>query len=451
MRTTRRQFLAATAGLVAGAPAAASAAAPISSLGIDATRFGLRPDSSDDQTRQLQRAVAEAARTRAPLALAPGTYRVGNMALPDGAQLVGVRGATRLMLTDGASLISAGNAQHVGLAGLVFDGGRRPLDAGRGLLQFDACRALKIADCEITGAGGTAIRCAGVDGDIVDTVVSDSADAAIHSLDARGLMIARNTIRAAGNNGIQVWRSQAGDDGTLVVDNRIERIDSRSGGSGQNGNAVNVFRAGNVIVRGNRIEDCAFSAVRGNAASNIHVEGNSITGVSEVALYAEFGFEGAVIANNIVDGAAIGVAVTNFNEGGRLAVVSGNIVRNLLPRRPAGTDPGDGAGIGIAVEADSVVTGNAIENAPHAGIMLGFGHYLRDVAATGNVVRKTDIGIAVSVVPGAGTALIANNVIAEFRRAAIAGTMRSNVVTGDLIKGGADQYAHLTIVGNRVR
>ncbi len=156
-----------------------------------------------------------------------------------------------------------------------------------------------------------------------------------------GLLIARNTIFDAGNNGIQVWRSDAGDDGTIVSDNRIEAIDNRAGGSGQYGNAINVFRAGNVMVRGNRIKDCAFTAVRGNAASNIQIEGNSIVTAREVAIYAEFGFEGAVIANNTVDGAAIGVSVTNFKEGGRLAVVQGNLIRNLLPARPAGTDPGD--------------------------------------------------------------------------------------------------------------
>ncbi len=36
-----------------------------------------------------------------------------------------------------------------------------------------------------------------------------------------------------------------------------------------------------------------------------------------------------MIANNTVDGAAFGVSVCNFNEGGRLAVVQGNIIRNL--------------------------------------------------------------------------------------------------------------------------
>jgi uncharacterized secreted repeat protein (TIGR03808 family) len=136
------------------------------------------------------------------------------------------------------------------------------------------------------------------------------------------------------------WSGVApGDDGTLVIDNRIEDVTARAGGSGQYGNAVNIFRAGNVIVRGNRIRNAAFSAVRGNTASNLQIVGNTCTGLGEVALYAEFGFEGALIANNIVDGAALGVSVTNFNQGGRLAVVQGN--GNLTNKRPPGTDPND--------------------------------------------------------------------------------------------------------------
>jgi putative cofactor-binding repeat protein len=48
--------------------------------------------------------------------------------------------------------------------------------------------------------------------------------------------------------------------------------------------------------------------------------------LGEVALYAEFDFPGTVIANNIVDTAAMGISVTNFNEGGRLAVLQGNLI-----------------------------------------------------------------------------------------------------------------------------
>jgi uncharacterized secreted repeat protein (TIGR03808 family) len=451
----RLLVLSAAAGAVASTIPARAAPAPaptaMGSLGVEVTRFGVRPGSPDDQSRALQRAIDETARARSPLAFPPGVYRAGNLTLPAGAHLVGARGASRLVLGDGPSLISSTGTDHITLTGLVLDGRKRPLPDRRGLVQLESCRRIKLTDCEITDAGGNGFVCIAADGEVSATTFTDIADTAIHSLDARGLLIARNTIRGAGNNGIQVWRQAAGDDGTIVSDNRIEAIDNRASGSGQYGNAINVFRAGNVIVRGNRITDCAFTAVRGNAASNLHIEGNSISDVREVALYAEYSFEGALIANNTIDRAAIGISVTNFNEGGRLAVVQGNIIRDLLISRPEGTDPADGAGIGIAVEADTAVTGNVVEGAPTAGIVLGFGQYLRDVAATGNVVRKTDIGIGVSVASGAGTALIANNVIADFLRGAIVGLDHRRVVTGDLMKTGAERYANLTISGNRVR
>ena len=44
----------------------------------------------------------------------------------------------------------------------------------------------------------------------------------------------------------------------------------------------------------------------------------------------------------------------------------------------------------------------SIENAPSFGIVAGWGKYLRDVAITGNVIRKTFAGIGVSVAAGAG-------------------------------------------------
>jgi uncharacterized secreted repeat protein (TIGR03808 family) len=425
--------------------------APAALGAVDATQVGVRPGSPDDQTRVLQRAIDESARTRAPLALAPGVYRAGDLKFPAGAQVVGIRGATSLLLTQGPSLVYATGADHVTLSGLVLDGGGRSLPERRGLVQLENCAAMRVTDCEIRNCAGSGLVCTGVGGEVTGTAFTNISDVAIHVLDSAGLVIARNAIDRAGNNGIQVWRSASGDDGTMVVDNRIENIANRSGGSGQYGNAINIFRAANVIVRGNRIKNCAFTAVRGNAASNLHIEGNSISDVREVALYAEFGFEGAIITNNTVDGAAIGVAVTNFNEGGRLAVVQGNLIRNLLPRRPPGTDPGDAAGVGISVEADSAVTGNVVEKAPSAGIMVGWGRYLRDIAVTGNVVRGAYIGIAVSVAPGAGTTVIANNMIAETSRGAVVGMSGASAITGDLLKTGAEQYANIALSGNRVR
>ena len=454
MAVDRRHFLGLTtaAGALTATDALAgpSGTVQVSALGVDAVHLGVRPGSPDDQTEILQRAIDRSAGARIPLVLAPGQYRVRALALPAGTRLTGVPGATRIVATDAVPLIVSRGADHVALSGLILDGGGKPLPDGSGLVQLARGRGLAIRDCEIVGAGGHGLVLEAIEGEVTATTVTGAARAAIFSLDAERLAILRNTIRNSGNNGIQVWRSKPGDDGTLVVDNRIEDTMARAGGSGQNGNAVNVFRAHNVMVRGNRIRGAAFSAVRGNAASNLQVVANTCTALSEVALYVEFGFEGAVIAGNTVDGAAIGVAVTNFNEGGRLAVVQGNLIRNLSARRPDGTDPNDGAGIGIGVEADTAVTGNVIENAPTAGISVGWGQYLRDVTVTGNIVRMAGIGIAVSVTPGAGNAVIADNLIAGARRGAIVGMDLKRAITGDLAQEGA-RHAQLAISGNQVR
>jgi uncharacterized secreted repeat protein (TIGR03808 family) len=456
MSIDRRHFLAATTATGAWSATEAVAApssngVPISGLGIDAFHLGVRTNSNDDQTEALQRAVDRTAGARLPLILPPGVYRLRALILPTGTRLIGVPGATRLVALDSTPLIVARNADHILLSGITFDGSNRTLPEDAGLIQLALGRNVAIRDCEIVGSGRNGIVLEGIEGEISGNTITGAVGAAIFSVEARGLVIARNTIRNAANNGIQVWRSQAGDDGTQVIDNRIEDTAAQSGGSGQNGNAINVFRAHNVVVRGNRIRNAAFSAVRGNAASNIQITNNTCTGLGEVAIYAEFGFEGAVIANNTVDGAAIGVAVTNFNEGGRLAVVQGNLIRNLKPKRPAGTDPNDGAGIGIGVEADAAVTGNVIENAPSAGIALGWGQYLRDVSVTGNVVRGAGVGITVSVSPGAGSAVIADNLISDAKGGAIVGMDRRRPMTGDLAREGATRFAQLAINGNRVR
>ena len=325
-----------------------------STLGRDVTQYGVRPGSPDDQTAKLQRAIDEAARAQAPLALPPGVYRTGMLRLSNGTQLVGVRGATKLVFSGGASMLQGEGANNVGLTGITFDGGGIPLPERRGLVHCLGGRDVRIADCEISGSGGNGIWLEQVSGDISGNIFRKIATTAVVSFDALGLIVSRNTITDTNDNGIEILRTAIGDDGTLVIDNRIEDIKAGPGGSGQYGNAINAFRAGNVIVRGNRIKNCDYSAVRGNSASNIHITGNSVSNVREVALYSEFAFEGAVIANNTVDGAAVGVSVCNFNEGGRIAVVQGNIIRNLLPKRPIGTAPDDDAGIGIYVEADSI-------------------------------------------------------------------------------------------------
>src|ERR1700739_3381678 len=81
MDVNRRHLIGASAAGVAGAlavsPDAARAAPLTSTLGRDITQYGVHPGSPDDQTKALQRAIDDAARTRIPLALPPGVSRTG--------------------------------------------------------------------------------------------------------------------------------------------------------------------------------------------------------------------------------------------------------------------------------------------------------------------------------------------------------------------------------------
>lgn len=436
--------------LIAGTGAAALAiparGAPLSHYGLDASQFGLHPGAPDDQSLRLQRAVDEAARARVPLALGPGVYRAGGLSLTAGTQIVGVRGATRIAFSRGPLLLASRDSDAITLAGITFDGNAQPI-AGRGLLHLAGARDFRIAECAIANATGNALALERSTGTVEGNGVDEAADNGIFAIDNRDLTIRGNRIRRCGNGGIRVWQSEKGQDGSLVADNTIEEIASHDGGDGQNGNGINVFRAAGVLVRDNAIRGCAFSAVRGNAASNLQIQGNRCADIGEVALYAEFDFDGAMIVNNIVDGAAQGVSVTNFNRGGRLAIVQGNLIRNLKDKRPQGGT--DSAGVGISVEADTAVNGNVIEKAPWMGIEVGAGRYLRDVAVTGNIVREAAYGIGVSVVSGTGASSITGNLISGTRLGSLVGIEWGKVISTDLARD-IGRYPQLTVANNKL-
>ena len=370
--------------------------------------LGLEANSKRDQAATLQRAIDEAANRGVPLLLPPGRFRASALVLRPGTRLVGAARTTILEYAGGAAFLTGEGAHGLLLQDLVFDGAYKRLD-GDALVSLDTSRSVALRGLEVVRSAANGITLKACAGSVSDCAISGAMQAGFHSQDATGLDIFHNQFVDCANNGIQVWRTAAGEDGSLVANNRIARIRADSGGTGENGNGINVFRSGNVLVSGNRISDCAYSAIRGNAASDIQMVANSCTRLGEVALYAEFAFEGALIANNLVDSAATGVSVTNFNDGGRLALVQGNILRNLFRREE---EPEDKRGEGITVEADTIVAGNVVENAPTAGLVIGWGTYVREVVATGNLIRKARVGILVSQDAAAGACLIANNMIA---------------------------------------
>ena len=440
MIPTRRSLLTGTIGL--GAAAAATAAAhagprrDVVSPGSVANH-ALLANADDDQTATVQDLIDRAAAERRPVLLPAGVLRTGPLTLYPGTALIGAHGLTTLQFSGGAGLLVADKSDGIRLQDLVLDGASRALEADEdaALVRFTDCANLRITNVTVRRSlanGVTLIRSGGT---ICDCTIEQVLLAGLRSIDATGLEIAHNDISDCRNNGIQVWRTTAGEDGTLVSANRIARIEAKGGGTGENGNGVNVFRAGGVLVTGNRITDCVYSAVRGNAASNFQILGNSVHRIGEVALYVEFGFEGAIVANNLIDGAATGISVTNFNEGGRLAVIEGNLIRNLHRREKEAIDK---RGEGIAVEADTIVSGNVVEGAPTCGIMVGWGRYMRNCLVTQNIIRDAGSGILVSSDVEAGACLIAANMITGAKNGAIRAMTMGRPEGPDLAQPSAD-------------
>lgn len=413
---------------------------------FDPATHGIEP-GMPAETIAFNRMLAEAARTRAAILLPPGRYELSGIEFPDFVHLAGTPGATRLVYSGEVTFIKAVGSGHVRLSGLVIDGANRWLaDDAPGLVYLHGVADLSIEDCQVIGSSRNGLWLERCGGRIAGNRVSGAADSGLFAVDNAGLTITGNDVSDCGDGGILVHRWNKGPDNTMVVANRVSRILARSGGTGENGNGINVFRADGVSVTDNHVSQCAFSAIRANAASDVRIADNHCLQSGETAIYSEFGFEGAIVSGNLIDGACNGISVVNFDHGGRLAVVSGNLVRNLSKTGPY--DNGETTfGVGIAVEADCSMTGNVIENAPTFAIALGWGPFLRNVVASGNVVRQSPVGCAVTVVEKAGRAILTDNMFDQVG-VAIAGFRWAEQVTGELVGEGAAIPANLTLSAN---
>ncbi len=416
---------------------------------FDMSGHMVMPDGASGGSRRFASVLREAAARGRPVFLPPGTYRVSSLDLPDNTEINGIPGQSRIEYTGEGQLFTGTELTRIRLSGLTIDGGNRFLanDPG-GLLFFSRVARVEIENCDILGSGRNGLHLEGCGGEIRQNHISGAADAGIHAVESRSLAIRDNVVTGCGNGGILVHRFKPAEDGTIITGNRVSGILARSGGTGQNGNGINIFRAQDVMVANNHVEDCAFSAIRANAASGVTISANQCLRSGETAIYSEFGFEGAVVSANLVDTAANGIAIVNFNEGGRLAAVTGNVVRNIISPGPYAATDG-GFGTGISAEADTVIGNNVIDSVAKWGMLIGWGPYLRNVVASGNMVRAAPVGCAVSVVEGAGSALVTDNSFSETPEAAVAGFRWKDRATGELATGGDTGFAQLTIDHNR--
>ncbi len=388
------------------------------SAALNAADYGFLPTGAD-MSAAFATSVQAAREAGKPLFIEQGIYELGDAAVPAGVSIMGVAERVVFRLRAGASrILELQGAGTIKLEGLSFDGQRRGFANGSGGALVEASGVtLHLISCSFANSSGSGLMVTNGKGEISNNSFSGCAQAAIVSLDATDLLIAGNRVHDCSNNGILVWRNARGHDGSIVRSNHISSIRAEEGGSGQNGNGINVFRADGVILSDNQIEDCEFSALRANASSSIVMSGNHCRNLGEVAIYFEHtggaerkGAHAAVISGNVVENCANGITVTNFDNDGRLASITGNVVRRCNIRQ------GD-RGVGIGCEADAVVSGNVIEDAELYGIVLGTGSYTRNVSAVGNMVlnnnkaKVTQAGIGISGAPDAGMQLLSANLV----------------------------------------
>lgn len=172
-----------------------------------------------------------------------------------------------------------------------------------------------------------------------------------------------------------------------------------------------------------RIADCDIGGCRnmaliGEDPLGLEVVRNHIHDCGDIGILVRRSTAGetgrARIADNVIDRVATGITVDSEVDGARPVVVRSNLIRNLFFRKTV-----DPHGNGIAIEADSVVTGNIIENVPGFGIVAGRTRQLSDVSVTSNVIRKAYIGIGIPAHRPAWSALITGNLISGAENGAI--------------------------------
>ena len=358
---SRRNILGVGAGLLAGAGTAAAVRAQ-PGQGFDAawTTAQLRPSIEGevfasrggviDQSQAFAEALSSAADAGRPLLLGPGQYRLSNINLPEGSDIRGVPGQTKIIYAGDGYLFAAQNVQHIRLANLSFDGENRPFAERNGaLFRGRKVARLHIEGNRFSGSAGNAILLEKCGGSITGNFISGSRLAGIHSFNGDQLMIAGNEIADSGNIGIGVWRWSAGNDGSQILNNTIRATAALDGGTGQNGNGISIFQANNVQIAHNMIADSAFSAIRNNGGSNVQVLGNQCLRSAEVAIFIEFAFEGSQVQNNLIDDAGDGISISNFDRGGRLALIQGNLIRNITRDFSA---PGWKGKTGVGIHAE---------------------------------------------------------------------------------------------------
>ncbi|MDJ1159237.1 TIGR03808 family TAT-translocated repetitive protein [Chelatococcus sp. SYSU_G07232] len=410
------------------------------STSLNAFDFGMIANSGTDQTANFQNAIDQAGAQGKPLYIPAGVYNVNTVGLSQTLEIYATKGSALFVPAGGSMSLrvapaGAGRVANVVLRGLSFDGAsQNPSSVPNAVVDCSRADRLLIADCEVRNAKAKGIALDGCQGVVRNNVASNCYDYAIFSYDGAGVAIEGNTLLDNANNGIGVWRGSLGEDGTVIRGNRVQRTRNELGGTGQYGNGIVGFRAGNVIAVDNFVTDSAFSAIRYNSVSNGHIACNECLRSREAAIWVEAPgpndrYEGGIVSGNTVKDCGAGILAVNVNFGGRRVVVVGNQI--VAARAGSFQTSQDGQtftytvpGRGVHGEGDVLVTGNIVEDVDDWGVVLvpvnfdpsTVGAQKILAQATDNMLKRCAGGIGfVQSDTIYGRAFVGGNVVGEFR------------------------------------
>lgn len=313
----RRTVLSLGAGALAGIGLGSAHAAPPQAhlFGRSVTDFGVMPDTEQDQTRAIQKAIDEIAASSQPILIPPGTYTVAGVELPTG-KPIHIQGAGQLsrlrhssqkgfILTRGAAPGRALSLSQLALEANFKHGGSGPY----GALQLQD-GAASVHHVEIILHGGTGIAAGGATLDLSDLSISG------HSGEGTGIDAKSSTVR--------LFRSRFAqcDIGVRITENSAAQIHD------------NVFVS---------------CATHGASIASGTIQGNKFSGAgreAKIALRAggPDRLGSLLVTNNMIENAQIGIGVSNAPEG--YALISLNMItgardgaiRALDGERPVGPD-----------------------------------------------------------------------------------------------------------------
>lgn len=423
----------------------------------------------------LQAAFDLAVSSGIPIFARPATYELFNVSIGGPIDVKGVPGKVIFrMAADAVGIFYIGAFSSANFSGIIFDGANRAFSidsnlSTQGLINikrdsgtivstatFEKCVfrnsllsgigvadcRLNIIDCQFENCADKGIGVASSDQISISGSSFVDVDYAVRFWPngSSNVHISKNSISGCRRNGFtfeptgstKVHKNITLSENLAIVKPSssdmwsVRKTDESS--TGAEGNGILIFLAENVAISDNIMHKCQYSAIRINVSSFAAVTGNICRDMGETAIYLETpGISNtqfaSVVSSNVVQDSYSGIAVVNFNQQGRFASITGNLIRGITTW-------------GIYAEGDVSVSGNNIWGAAF-GIVLGTGIYTGDLNATSNVIRDTTLGIGVSTDTSKYT-LISSNLIAGYSSGAIRGVSYDGGINPPVIITGAE-------------